>query len=212
MNSTDNKKSENKEILNFLEKLNEENYKFEIPNERCRLAMIKAIEEMSKFENFIGILNHTLRVTSNALFLAKRKRLKLKEKEVVFLSAIFHDVYKMDSGRHTIKGALYAKKILKSLNYPDDLCDEVYKAIIVHTESFLKPEKITEKILYDSDKLDKIGVWGILRRVTNSENFANEKEKVLKRLREDINQKFYLEISKKIAEKKISDEKEILNF
>ncbi|MFN3528184.1 MAG: HD domain-containing protein [Candidatus Altarchaeaceae archaeon] len=200
------------EILNFLEKLSKENYKFEIPNEKCRIALIKAIEEMSKFENFMGILNHTLRVASNALLLAKRKRLNSRNKEILFLSAIFHDVYKMDEGKHTIKGAEFAKKILKSLDYSDDFCNEVYSAIIKHTESFLKPEKITEKILYDADKLDKIGVFGILRRTLNSEDFSKDKEKILKRLKEDTNQKFYLKISKKIAEERIKNEKEILKF
>lgn len=199
-------------ILNFLEKLSQENYEFKIPNEKCRSAMIKAIEEMSKFKNFTGILNHTLRVVSNALLLAKRKRLKARDKEVVFLSAIFHDVYKMDSGRHAIKDASFAKKILKNLDYPDDICDDVYKSIIVHTDSFLKPKKITEKILYDADKLDKVGVWAILRRATSVKNFENEKTKLLERLKQDINQKFYLKISKQIADKRIKDESEILKF
>jgi len=37
-------------------------------------------------------------------------------------------------------------------------------------------------------------------------------EKIIKKLKEDINQKFYLTSSKKIAEERINNEKEILNF
>jgi len=203
-------KPEKNDILYFLKKLNNENYRFKFPTEKCKLALIKAIEEMCKFDDFIGILNHTFRVIGNALLLAEKEKLKAKDKEIVFLSAIFHDVYKRDVGKHAIKGALFSKKILKELNYPDDVCNDVYTAIIVHTESFLKPQKITEKILYDADKLDKIGACGILRRATNMENWTEEK--IIKKLKEDINQKFYLTISKKIAEEKINNEKEILNF
>lgn len=202
-----------KEILNFFKKLDKEKYQFKIPNEKCKIALMKAIEEMSKFDNFIGILNHTFRVAANALYLAQRKRLSKKDKEIVFLAACFHDVYKKDKGRHTVKGALFAKKILKELNYDEEICNNVHNAILVHTESFLKPSKITEKILYDADKLDKIGCTGILRRATNLEESKESKWiKLIEQLKNDKTQKFYLVISKKIAKERIKNENEILNL
>jgi len=109
------------EINKFLEMIKKEEVPLIIPNERCRECMSIAIIEMSKYnKNFINLLNHTLRVASMSVYLARKERLNAKGKEICFLAAIFHDVFK-EERNHEIKGKEFAEKILKSKKYHSDV-------------------------------------------------------------------------------------------
>jgi len=182
------------EINKFLGMIKKEEVPLIIPNERCRECMSIAIIEMSRHnKNFINLLNHTLRVASMGVYLARKEGLNAKGKEICFLAAIFHDVFKEEEN-HEVKGKEFAEKILKSKKYHSDVIKKVGNAIAGHNSKNAL-NAIESKILWDADKLDKIGATAFLRRM---------KEKNLKnRIENDKNVFLYLDTSKEIFRKRI---------
>jgi len=178
------------EVNKFLGMLKEENFVFRIPNEKCRKAMAAAIVEMSKCnKNFVNLLNHTFRVAGMSMYLAQKERQSTVTKEICFLSAVFHDVFKEEE-KHEVKGSDFAKKFLKSLKYKPEIIERVAKSIAEHNDNGKILRTFESKILWDADKLDKIGANAFLRRI--------DERNLKSRLEKDKNIYLYLNSSKEI--------------
>jgi len=202
-------------ISDFLNQLKSENFRCEISDENMRRLMCESLMEMSKFTGWTHIWNHTIRVTGNALFLAEKEN---ANRDMCFLSAIFHDVYKMDKSDeigHEIKSAEFAYKILSEFNnefnnnfkFNNEFISSVVNAIISHTNG--TPQTLEAKILWDADKLDKIGACGIMRRIISKEYTQKQ---LMRRLKSDMESTiFYLNTSKEIANLRKNYMKKILN-
>jgi len=201
-------------ITEFLTQLKSEFYGFEIPDENFGILVRESQREMSKFTNWIHIWNHTVRVTSNTLYLAEKES---ANQNMCFLSGIFHDVYKLDKSDeqgHEIKSAEFADKILREFNgnndefkFNDEFIEGVVNAVRTHTNGV--PETMEAKILWDADKLDKIGASGLMRRVASKKY---TEEQLTARLRSDmVSTIFYLNTSKEIANLRKNYMKKILN-
>jgi len=110
--------------------------------------------------------DHVLRVLKRCI--------RLGEKLNADLEALVAAVYLHDLGRHYIDdkahGALSALKagpVLERINFPEEKRETVLHAIRVHDVS-ANPENRTtleSKILYDADKIDTLGVVGVLRYI-----------------------------------------------
>jgi len=192
-------------ISDFLNQLKSENSGFEISDENMRRLMCESLMEMSKFTNWNHLWNHTIRVTDNAIFLAEKEN---ANKSACFLSAIFHDVYKMDRSDeigHEIKSAEFAYKILSE--FDNEFISSVVNAIRSHTNG--SPQTLEAKVLWDADKLDKIGACGIMRRIISKEYTQKQ---LMRRLKSDMESTiFYLNTSKEIANLRKNYMKKILN-
>ena len=110
--------------------------------------------------------DHVLRVLKRCIRLGEELNADL----VVLVAA----VYLHDLGRHyvgdKVHGALSALKaepVLERINFPEDKRDTVLHAIHVHDVSATPEDRTTleSKILYDADKIDTLGVVGILRYI-----------------------------------------------
>ena len=199
-------------ISEILNQLKSETFTFEISDEKFVVLMCESLKEMSKFTGWIHIWNHTIRVTGNALFLAEKEN---ANRDMCFLSAIFHDVYKLDKsdGRgHELKSADFAYNILTEFNdnekfkFNDEFISAVVNAIKSHTNSV--PQTLEAKILWDADKLDKIGATGIARRIISKEY---TQEQLIARLRSYMDSTtFYLNTSKELANLRKNYMKKIL--
>jgi|GEM_PF-2282749 len=202
-------------ISDFLNQLKSENLRFEISDENTRRLMCESLMEMSKFTGWTHIWNHTIRVTGNAIYLAEKEN---ANRDMCFLSAIFHDVYKMDKSDeigHEIKSAEFAYKILSEFNnefnnnfkFNNEFISSVVNAIRSHTNG--TPQTLEAKILWDADKLDKIGACGIMRRIISKEYTQKQ---LMRRLKTDMESTiFYLNTSKEIANLRKNYMKKILN-
>lgn len=113
--------------------------------------------------------SHTLRVLKNA------ERILLKEHSefphVVILGALLHDIARPEEleseGRldHAILGEEKSKQILKKLGCGDQLLiNRIGDVVKEHRfrGNFI-PSSMESKIVYDADKLDSLGAFGIAR-------------------------------------------------
>lgn len=110
--------------------------------------------------------DHILRVLRRCIRLGEKLDADL---EILVAAAYLHDL-----GRHYIEdkahGALSAQKsepVLERINFPQEKREAVLHAIRVHDVTAAPKDRTTleSKILYDADKLDTLGVVGVLRYI-----------------------------------------------
>ncbi len=135
-----------------------------------RRVLEKELEEFikkSKIEDPTHDLSHILSVWKNAKLLAP----KTVDMEVLMASVFFHDLGRFDKktmkGYHGFSGAKHAKKILMKIRFPKGKISEVLEAIRYHDCIYplSKRKTIEAKVLFDADKLDVFGAYGIARHL-----------------------------------------------
>jgi HD superfamily phosphodiesterase len=103
-----------------------------------------------------------------------KRCIRLGEKLNADLEVLVAAVYLHDLGRHYVDdkthGALSAVKaepVLERISFPEGKRDMVLHAIRAHDVAASPKERTTleSKILYDADKIDTLGVVGILRYI-----------------------------------------------
>jgi len=112
--------------------------------------------------------DHVMRAYNMALHLAENEKVDL---EVIKMASLLHDIggkKEIDdpTGKtdHAIESAKMAKPILKELEFSDDKINHICDCIISHrykTEN--QPKTLEAKILFDADKLDAVGAFGLAR-------------------------------------------------
>lgn len=177
---------------------------------------------------------HIYRVLYNALELSKDYEV---DKEVLIASALLHDIGRdaqeeESSKNHAAVGAAMAYKYLITIGWSEDKANHVKDCIAKHSHRIdNKTCSIESKLLYDADKLDIIGYIGISRLIAYSgivaqplysvddngqvlsgdndgkNSFFNEYHQSIKK----VNNNFYTNQAKKIAENKIKDSIHIYN-
>lgn len=110
--------------------------------------------------------DHAQRVRELCRLIGKRERANILVLEV---AAIFHDIgriYELKDKTidHAEKSAEICAKILKQLEFPDNLIPQVLYAIKMHRSRYIgKAETLEAKILQDADKIDACGAVGIAK-------------------------------------------------
>jgi HD superfamily phosphodiesterase len=139
------------------------NWKYWIPALENELAV-----EMQKAPSpsEVHAKDHVLRVLKRCI--------RLGEKLDADLEILVAAVYLHDLGRHYVDdkahGALSAQKaepVLERINFPQEKRNAVLHAIRVHDVGATPEDRTTleSKILYDADKIDTLGVVGVLRYI-----------------------------------------------
>jgi HD superfamily phosphodiesterase len=135
-----------------------------VPSALCQTVMAQAQAHLAA-SGFAwrNLWTHILRVTGNALLLAESAEISAEQ---AFLLGILHDVGKLDELRqgtsHELIGAQMAQQWLAS-QLPTDIVERLAAAIAkrgAQHDPFVQ-------VLHDTDKLDKIGATGILRRLSS---------------------------------------------
>lgn len=171
------------------------------------------LEEIKKFAKRYLLKNdswhrtyHTKQTVRLAIALAKKENADI-EKCVV--SAWLHDIAKYqekDNIDHGDEGAKIARSFLIGLNFPKKDAEEISYAIKQHNKNGYK-KTIESKIIWDADKLQGIGAYGLLRiyGFYISEG-KNQEEAYRLSLKEQsiFLKNFYTPAAKKIAKEKIS--------
>jgi uncharacterized protein len=86
---------------------------------------------------------------------------------VMLCGALFHDIGRVgtQTGRlHGLRGATIAEEYLRAIDIETETREKIVRIVVRHTEtSMLPPETIEEKVVFDADDLDRLGLIGMLR-------------------------------------------------
>ena len=110
--------------------------------------------------------SHSLRVLGNALTIAQSEG---GDRELIALAVLLHDVKNFPKNHPNAKNsskfsADYAKKLLLEKGLEEQKISIIYDAIYSHSFSLGEtPKTIEGKILQDADRIDCLGVVGIIR-------------------------------------------------
>ena len=118
-------------------------------------------ERMSDIRDTAHSYGHVERVCKIATLLAEREGADL---ELVRLGSILHDIGRAVGEPHNETGAMLAREILRELGYPEEIIEKVARIVFRHRQSLgHELETLEEKTVWNADKIDLIGVTGVLR-------------------------------------------------
>ncbi len=88
--------------------------------------------------------------------------------EILYLAVLLHDVDQPfnDKANHVARSAALAERLLTEIAYPAARIARVLNVIREHSTEHIgtvQPSTIEARILFDADKLDGLGAFGILR-------------------------------------------------
>jgi HD superfamily phosphohydrolase YqeK len=110
--------------------------------------------------------DHVLRVLKRCIRLGEKLDADL---EVLVAAVYLHDLgrHYVDNKAHGALSAVKAEPVLERINFPKGKRDTVMHAIRVHDVAATPNDRTTleSKILYDADKIDTLGVVGVLRYI-----------------------------------------------
>jgi hypothetical protein len=107
----------------------------------------------------------------------------------------------MFSSIHGLLGGSLAEEFLDGVNVEKILRDAICRVVIRHTPtSMIPPETPEEKIVYDADTLDRLGLMGLLRGFIGKRGSMHDiMSKYMESRKKDF-AKLHFEISKDIGE------------
>jgi uncharacterized protein len=160
-------------------------------------------ERIIDLEKTTHFFDHLERVLRTAVLLSEKEGADL---ELVQLGALLHDVGHAIGEPHNETGARLAREILREVGYPEEIIEKVARIVFRHRQSLdHELETIEEKIVWDADKIDLIGVTGVLRAFHCAGSTGISFEDHVK-WSQDKQTKFYgllkTESAKKIAKKR----------
>jgi uncharacterized protein len=118
-------------------------------------------ERMSSIKETAHSYEHVERVKKIATLLAEEEGADL---ELVRLGATLHDIGRAIGEPHNETGARLAREILSEMGYPEEMIYKVTRIVLCHRQSLgYELETLEEEIVWDADKIDLIGVTGVLR-------------------------------------------------
>jgi uncharacterized protein len=118
-------------------------------------------QKMVKIQGSAHSYEHVHRVFKIATYIAEKENADV---ELVQIGALLHDIGRVIGEPHNETGVKLATSILKELNYPQERSEKITKIILHHPLSFKKMlETLEEKIVWDADKIDLLGMIGVAR-------------------------------------------------
>ena len=157
---------------------------------------------------------HVLTVCNNAIQIAKTIPDPV-DPFILTCGALLHDIGKSVNNYahiHGLFGGAIAEEFLDGQHFDRETVLAVTRVVIRHTRtSFIPPETIEEKIVGDSDLLDRFGVMGIVRGLVGKvdRSMGEIVEYYRAKNKDDLN-RFHFEFSRKIAEEKLEGTKPFL--
>lgn len=115
--------------------------------EKAATNIIISLPETMVYHN----LNHTIEVVKAADKIGTYANLSDDEKEILLLSAWFHDTgFKFNYDNHEEKSIEIVKEFLEQNNYPEEKSEKVVSCILC-TKTEQEPKTLTERVMSDAD-------------------------------------------------------------
>jgi uncharacterized protein len=174
-----------------------------ISREQFKKIKAFAKNHLSKNDSWHNLF-HVEQTVRLSIFLAKKEKADVDKCAII---AWLHDIMKrakQDGKDHAKEGAKRARIFLTKIGLDKEDVDDICYAIYVHNKGVKKKTKEAQ-IIYDADKLQAIGPYGILRAYGDSIARKNNQVRAYKEYQNE--QKMYMNgISTKTA-KRIAKEK-----
>jgi len=161
--------------------------------------------------------SHVLAVTKYAIEIAQRIPDSV-DPFVLICGALFHDIGRVGTitGRlHGLRGATIANEYLRAVGIGDEMREQIVRIVVRHTEtSMLPPETVTEKVVFDADDLDRLGLLGMLRgmMVRNVDwSMQDIIENRLEKRKKDY-QKLYFQASRELGQELYEETLQLIDF
>ncbi len=175
--------------------------------------MIEKVREIVKKEcNEEDWQFHILPVVKYARLLAKKLN---ADEELAELGALLHDIGRIKFGgkNHEITGVPEAERILKQLNYPKKVINEVKHCVESHRGSRdIIPKTLTAKIVANADAMAHFDTVPVLFQLALKKNNLKEAIKwVYDKIERDWNKKLTIPEAKEMMREKHEAIKVLLN-
>jgi uncharacterized protein len=112
--------------------------------------------------------SHVLEVARYSVQIAERISEKVNPFTLI-VGALFHDIGRVDAATgqlHGLVGGGIAEEFLKTTWVDPETIKKICSIVVRHTPtSMLPPITIEEKIVFDADALDRLGLMGMLRGI-----------------------------------------------
>jgi len=144
---------------------------FERKLTRKEVELIKEVETFVKDKHSQAQghdYSHVLQVTRYAIQIAEAIPDEVNP-FILICAALFHDIGRIGTITgvlHGLRGATIADEYLESTWVSADVRKKISRIITRHTPtSMISPMSIEEKVIYDADALDRLGLMGMLRGI-----------------------------------------------
>ena len=161
--------------------------------------------------------SHILAVTHYSIEIAHRIPEPV-DPFVLICGALFHDIGRVGTftGRlHGLRGAAINEEYLRAIGIGQEIRGEIVRIVVRHTEtSMLTPETVAEKVVFDADDLDRLGLMGMLRgMMVGSVDLSTEDiiENRLEKRKRDY-QRLHFEASRKLGRKLYEETLQLIDF
>jgi uncharacterized protein len=184
------------------------------------VAIIRKIEVFvrDKHETLQGHdYSHVLAVAHYAIEITKRIPDPV-DPFVLVCGALFHDIGRVGTrtGRlHGLRGATIAEEYLRAIDIEDDIRSQIVRIVVRHTEtSMLPPDTVAERVVFDADDLDRLGLMGMLRGMMVGDmdrSMEDIIENRLKKRKKDY-QRLHFEASRELGRKLYEETIQLIDF
>jgi uncharacterized protein len=144
---------------------------FERKLTRKEVELIKEVEAFIKDKHGQAQghdYSHVLQVTRYAIRIAEAIPDEVNP-FILIAAALLHDIGRIGTVTgvlHGLRGATIADEYLESTWVSADIRKKISRIITRHTPtSMISPKSVEEKIIYDADALDRLGLMGMLRGI-----------------------------------------------
>lgn len=146
--------------------------------------------------------SHVFTVTRTSIIISKKINDSV-DPFVVVAGALLHDIGKTTNtfaNFHGLFGGSIAEEFLDGLQMDHSIRDKICRVVIRHTPtSGIPPETPEEKVVFDADTLDRLGLMGLLRGFIGKEGSMREiLEKYMERRQQDY-EKLHYEFSRELG-------------
>lgn len=145
---------------------------------------------------------HVFKVTRSSIAISKQIDDPV-DPFVVIAGALLHDIGKTNSifsDFHGLFGGSIAEEFLDGLQLDTKIRDKICRVVIRHTPtSMIPPETPEEKVVFDADTLDRLGIMGLLRGFIGKEGSMQDiLETYLERRQLDY-EKLHYDVSRELG-------------
>lgn len=121
--------------------------------------------------------SHVFMVTRTAIQISKNIEDPI-DPFIVIAGSLLHDIGKTTNdfaGFHGLFGGSIAEEFLEGLEIENSLSERICRVVVRHTPtSSIPPVTPEEKVVYDADTLDRLGLMGLLRGFIGKEGSMQE--------------------------------------